>query len=95
MHDWSALGKAFDEPLHDGEGPGAAWRRLINDIRHPWTRHAASRNRYGWRDLLGLHAVTNVVVEMARAYPQGFAKAWMWQTLATVLLLAFMAWRAA
>jgi hypothetical protein len=80
------------EPLHDGEGLDAAWSRLRGDILHPWLRHDASRGRYGWRDLLGGHAVVNVVVEGVRAYPQTAAKAWLVQSLATVLLAAAVAW---
>jgi hypothetical protein len=81
----------LDEPTHDGEGLAAAWRRLKTDLRHPFTRHHASRGRMGWRDVLGGHAVVNVAVEGARQYPQTFSKAWLWQTVVTLSLLAALA----
>jgi hypothetical protein len=82
----------LSEPRHDGEGLDAAWLRLRRDILHPLTRHPESRGRYGWADLLGGHAVVNVVVEGAREYPQTCAKAWLWQCFLTAVLFSLVAW---
>jgi hypothetical protein len=80
------------EPTHDGEGLDAAWLRLRRDIRQPLTRHPQSRGRRGWRDVVGGHALVNVVVEGTRRYPQTVAKGVLLGALANALLLAAVAW---
>jgi hypothetical protein len=80
------------EPIHDGEGLDAAWRRFRLDMRRPFARHPESRGRYGWSDLLGGHALINLVVEFTRERPHTFAKAWLLQCLAIAVLLGLVAW---
>lgn len=56
--------------------------RLERDIRHPFTRHAESRGRLGWKDIP--HAITNLFVEYARYDPYAAGHAWLYLWLVTV-----------
>ena len=55
---------------HDGETLGQAVDRLGDDLEDPFDRHRGSRGRHGWRDLLGGHALVNVVVAWCRERPR-------------------------
>jgi hypothetical protein len=81
---------------HDGETLKQAFDRLSDNIEDPFDRHRNSRNRYGWKDLLFGHALTNVFVTLARERPQqaGYLllAAAVGMLVLVVLLLTCLAW---
>jgi hypothetical protein len=54
----------------DGETLAQSEQRLRDDLDEPFERHANSRGRYGWLDILGGHAIVNVAVARCRESPR-------------------------
>jgi len=72
---------------HDGETLEQAVDRRRDNWEDPFDKHRASRGRYGWYDLLALHALTNIFVTLCREQPRTAGHRWLNQTVATVVVL--------
>jgi hypothetical protein len=70
---------------HDGETLEQAWDRFVLDHQQPFVKHVGARGRYGIKDILGGHALTNLIVSYTRENPRDAGHWWLYTIIAGVL----------